>query len=107
MLTIAAGGVLTELLNDQCSLMLPVNQDAVIQALDRLKTASLLQGYRGNPGADYPSITRAVMALQAYVLKHAHEVEEIEINPLIVTPDRAIAADALIRQGDADVRGSN
>ena len=47
------------------------------------------------------------MALQAYVLEHAHEVEEIEINPLIVTPDRAIAADALIRQGDADVRGSN
>lgn len=106
-LTIAAGGVLTELFNDQCSLMLPVNQDAVVQALDRLKTASLLQGYRGNPGADYPSIIRAVMALQAYVLKHAHEVEEIEINPLIVTPDRAIAADALIRQGDADVRGSD
>ncbi|MDG1935099.1 MAG: acetate--CoA ligase family protein [Paracoccaceae bacterium] len=106
-LTIAAGGVLTELLNDQCSLILPVDQDAVLQSLDHLKTAPLLKGYRGKPRADYPSIIKAVMALQAYVLDHAHEVEEIEINPLIVTPDRAIAADALIRQGDADVRGSD
>lgn len=106
-LTIAAGGVLTELLKDQCSLMLPVTQDAVVRALDSLKTSPLLKGYRGKPAADYPSIISAVMALQAYVLEHVNEVEEIEVNPLIVTPDRAIAADALIRQGDADVRGSD
>ncbi len=106
-LTIAAGGFLTELLNDQCSLMLPVTQDAVVEALDSLKTAPLLKGFRGKPRADYQSIMRAIMALQAYVLYHANEVEEIEVNPLIVTPERAIAADALIRQGDSDVRRSD
>ncbi len=103
-LTIAAGGILTELLNDQCSLMLPVDKDAVTRALDRLKIASLFNGYRGKPGVDCSSIIRAIMALQAYVLANVHEVEEIEINPLIVTLDRAIVADALIIQGEADVR---
>ena len=106
-LTIAAGGVLTELLKDQISLILPVNEGEVINALDRLKIAPLLKGYRGKPSANYPSIVRAVMALQAYVFYNANEVEEIEVNPLIVTPERAIAADALIRQGVLDVRKSD
>ena len=106
-LTIAAGGVLTELLKDQISLILPVNEGEVINVLDRLKIAPLLKGYRGKPSANYPSIVRAVMALQAYVFYNANEVEEIEVNPLIVTPERAIAADALIRQGVLDVRQSD
>ena len=106
-LTIAAGGVLTELLKDQFSLILPVNEGEVINVLDRLKIAPLLKGYRGKPSANYPSIVEAVMALQAYVLYNANEVEEIEVNPLIVTPERAIAADALIRQGVLDVRKSD
>ena len=106
-LTIAAGGVLTELLKDQFSLILPVNEGEVINVLDRLKIAPLLKGYRGKPSANYPSIVGAVMALQAYVLYNANEVEEIEVNPLIVTPERAIAADALIRQGVLDVRKSD
>jgi succinyl-CoA synthetase beta subunit len=31
---------------------------------------------------------------------HAGELLELEINPLIVTPDRAVAADALITMGE-------
>ena len=37
------------------------------------------------------------MTLQDYVVAHADRLEEVEINPLICTPNAAIAVDALIR----------
>ena len=36
------------------------------------------------------------------MLAHKDKIEEVEINPLIVTPNAAIAADALIRIGQLD-----
>ena len=97
-LTLAAGGTLTELLDDRVSLLVPVSRDEVRGALDSLRISALLRGYRGKPAADLDAILDAVMAVQAYVAKALPQ--EIEINPLICGPDRAIAADALIRTGD-------
>ncbi len=96
-LTIAAGGVMTELMQDSVSLLLPVREEEVVAALGRLRIAALLRGYRGKPAADMAAIAKAVMAVQAYVTDHAATLQEVEINPLICTPDRAVAADALIR----------
>ena len=99
-LTIAAGGTLTELITDRVSLVLPVATQDIIDALSRLRIAPMLSGYRGAPAACRQSIVDAVLALQSYV--HAHEPFEVEINPLICTPTAAIAADALITQGEPD-----
>jgi acyl-CoA synthetase (NDP forming) len=98
-LTLAAGGTLTELMQDGVSLLLPVTEAEIDAALDRLRIAPVLAGYRGRPGADRAAIARAVLGVQAYVAAHAARLEEVEINPLICTPDRAVAADALIRIG--------
>jgi len=95
-LTLGAGGVLTELLEDTQNLLLPSSRDAMKQALTRLKCAKLLTGYRGNPPADLDAILDAIEALQSYVLANIGEVTEVEVNPLICTPKRAVAADALI-----------
>ncbi len=97
-LTLAAGGTLTELLQDRQSLLLPVDADDVRAALGRLRIAPILQGYRGQPGADLDAIVQAVMQLQDYVGAH-RDVTEIEINPLICTKDRAVVADALLVKG--------
>ena len=97
-LTLGAGGVLTEVLRDTASLLLPVQDSDVEQALTKLNCAPLLSGYRGKPAADVPAITAAVMAVQSYVLANANTVSEVEINPLLCTPDRAVAVDALIRK---------
>ncbi|MEL6617702.1 MAG: acetate--CoA ligase family protein [Pseudomonadota bacterium] len=97
-LTLGAGGVLTEVLRDTVSLLLPVTEDDVRHAVLRLRCAALLQGYRGAPPADMAGITQAVMAVQSYVLEHTDTVSEVEINPLICTPDRAVGVDALIRK---------
>lgn len=96
-LTLAAGGVLTELMQDSTSLLLPVTEDDVTAALRQLRIAPMLRGHRGQPGADMAAIIAAVMAVQAYVTAHATTLQEVEINPLICTPDRAVVADALIR----------
>ena len=97
-LTIGAGGVWTEILRDTQSLLLPVRAQGIAEALGRLRIAPLLAGYRGAPAAASAAIIDAVLALQAYVIAHADDVAEAEINPLICTPTRAIAADALIRK---------
>ncbi|MCK8463754.1 acetate--CoA ligase family protein [Aliiroseovarius sp. S1339] len=97
-LTVAAGGVLTEILNDSQSLLVPASRTDIHAALMRLQIAPLLAGYRGASAADIDAVLDNVMAVQAHVM--AMPVEEIEINPLIVTPNSAVAADALIRNGD-------
>ena len=96
-LTIGAGGTLTELLQDSASILIPSSKANIKQSLTKMKIHKLLLGYRGGPAADIACIINAIMAVQDYVLANVEHLQEIEINPLICTPDAAIAADALIR----------
>ncbi len=97
-LTIGAGGVLTEVLRDTASLLVPSTNDDIRTALGRLRIAPLLEGYRGKPPADMDAIVDAVQAVQAYVIENADTLGEVEINPLLCTPNKAVAVDALIRK---------
>lgn len=99
-LTLGAGGVLTEILQDTVSLLVPSRPDQIRAALMRLKCAPLLTGYRGKPAADIASIVAAVQAVQDYVIINADTVTEVEVNPLICTPSKALAVDALIRKAN-------
>ncbi|MEL7254187.1 MAG: acetate--CoA ligase family protein [Pseudomonadota bacterium] len=104
-LTLAAGGTLTEILQDSATLLLPTTAAEIDVALSTLRMAPVLDGYRGKPAANRRAIVNTALAVQDYVTTHAHRVEEVEINPLICTPDRAVAADALIRiapEGETD-----
>ncbi|TMV10812.1 acetate--CoA ligase family protein [Arenibacterium halophilum] len=98
LLTVGAGGVLTELLDDTASLLLPCTRAQVGEAIQRLRCAPLLAGYRGRPAAHVDAILDAADALHSYVIDHADTLCEVEINPLICTPTRAVAVDALIRK---------
>ena len=97
-LTLGAGGVLTELWQDTVSLLIPVHAQAVEEALRSLRIWPMIEGYRGKPAADLDAIIAAVMAVQDYVIANAASVSEVEINPLMCTPDAAVAVDALLRQ---------
>lgn len=97
-LTLAAGGVLTELLQDSASLLVPASRSAVAGALKNLRIAPVLEGYRGAPAANLEAILDSVMAVQDHVT--AAHPQEVEINPLLCTPAAAIAADALIKAGE-------
>ena len=89
--------MVTEIMQDSTHLILPVSADAVDRALDRLRIAPMLAGYRGAPPADRGAIIQAILAVQDYVLQEAPF--EAEINPLICGTKGAIAGDALITTG--------
>ena len=101
-LTLGAGGVLTEVWQDTVSMLLPVTEAEVRGALNRLRLAPVLAGWRGAPGADLGAVWRAVEAVQTLVTAHAGEIAEVEINPLICREKDAVAVDALIRLNDRE-----
>ena len=96
-LTIGAGGIMTELLQDTTSMLIPSSPATIKQSLTRLKCYRLLTGYRGKSACNIDEIVNAILCLQDYVLANVDIIEEVEINPLICTTRSAIAADALIR----------
>ena len=73
-LTLAAGGVMTEILKDSTTLVLPVTSQDVTEAFQRLKIAPILNGYRGQPAADMPALVDAVMSVQSYVQQNTNDV---------------------------------
>ena len=95
-LTVGMGGVTAELLDDTVTLVLPVTEAEILLAMKSLKLWPLLDGYRGRDRADSGSAAEIAAKLCALMLAHA-SIEEIEINPLIVRADGAVAVDALIR----------
>lgn len=99
-MTLAAGGILTELLEDSASFIIPAPDAVVDDALSALKIDRVLRGFRGGQPADRSSILRAIRCVQKYVMANAAGLQEIEINPLLCTPENAIAADALIQRKD-------
>ncbi len=101
LLTIGAGGVLTELLSDTVTLLLPVTVPEIEAALNSLKTAPVLHGYRGKPAADIDAAVAAIAAIASYAEAHGDTLLELDVNPLIVCERGAFAADALIRLYEA------
>ena len=101
-LTVGAGGVLVELLQDARTLLLPVQRHEVQAALQSLKMMPLLRGFRGRPPGDMPALVEAVMAVADYAQANAHCLLELDVNPVLVMPQGVLAVDALIRlQGDS------
>ena len=92
-LTVGFGGVTAELLADTVTLVCPVTGDQVLAALQRLRLWPLLNGYRGRPWADVAAVVDVALRVQG-MLDGA--VTEVEINPLMVRADGAVAVDAVI-----------
>ena len=97
LLTIAAGGIYTEILKDSQTLILPVSPEDIDKTLSNLKIAPMLEGYRSKPAINRQGLIDTVLALQSYVQAKADDIEELEINPLICGHKTIVAADALIR----------
>ena len=98
LLTVGAGGVLTEILSDTSSVLLPSSKNEVFDCFNQLKISKIAKGYRGALGVDINQIIDAIMKIQDFVLDNRDKLFEIEINPLIVTTSEVIVADALIRK---------
>jgi acetate---CoA ligase (ADP-forming) len=95
-LVIASGGVLVELVRDAERLLLPATGADIERAIQRLKVYQLMQGFRGRPAGDLAAAVRAVEAVAAYAVAQRDRVLEIDVNPLMIQPQGAVAVDALI-----------
>jgi acyl-CoA synthetase (NDP forming) len=98
-LVLGAGGVLTELLADSVTLLPPWTRDSIVAALDRLKAAPLLKGYRGKPVGDIAALVDSILGVARYATANLADVVEIDVNPVIVRPAGlgVVAVDTLIR----------
>jgi acetate---CoA ligase (ADP-forming) len=95
-LVVGAGGVLTELLKDSATLLLPTTRAEIVRALASLKVWKLVEGFRSRSG-DAAAVIAAVESVARFAAAHSARIEELDINPLLVLPRGAVAVDALLR----------
>ncbi len=93
-LTLARGGVEAEADPDVASILLPATKEEIAKALQSLRYAKILNGFRGKPAADTSAIAHAIAGLCTWFTQQP--IRELEINPLALRGKTAIALDALI-----------
>jgi succinyl-CoA synthetase beta subunit len=94
LVTLGHGGVLTELWSDVTHLLAPVTAADVRLALEHLRSAPLLHGFRGRAAADLDALAALVVTLTDSVV--GSDVVEVELNPVLVGANGATAVDALL-----------
>ncbi len=95
-IAVAAGGVLVELLNDVALRLTPLSRQDASEMLRELKTFPLLNGYRGRPKVNIAALEQILLSLSALV-EDIPQIQELDCNPIIVTPESAIVVDSRIR----------
>jgi len=95
-ITVGFGGTLVELLDDVAITPLPAGSAEIRALLARLRGAKLLSGYRGGAAVDLDRLADAIVAIGDAALGFGPDLAVLEINPLLVSPERIEALDALI-----------
>jgi len=98
-LVIGSGGILAELVGDTATLLLPATRAEITAALDSLRVAKLLRGFRNTPPGDTEAALDAIEGIQQFAIRNLATLHELDINPLMVCAagQGAVAADVLMR----------
>jgi len=97
-LTIAEGGIYTELAQDKVTIALPARDEEILAGLQGLRCWPKALGYRGQPACDITKVIALIQATSALYERSCGALSEIEMNPVIAAPSRVVAVDALIAQ---------
>ncbi len=89
------GGTAAELLGDRALGFPPLNERLVRRMLESLKIWPLFAGYRGKPPLAVDGLIEVMIRL-SYLVAEFPEIAELDINPLLVTPEGATALDARV-----------
>ncbi len=93
---VAAGGVLVEVLHDRRLAIPPLDAARARALIDRLRIRPMLDGVRGTPPADVDALAHAVVRLSLLAADLGEQLDALDVNPVIVTPDGCVAVDALV-----------
>ncbi|MCL8207494.1 MAG: acetate--CoA ligase family protein [Actinomycetia bacterium] len=96
------GGILVEVWADVAVRLAPVTEAEARAMVTDLRGAAALGPVRGGPAADVDAFARLVARASRLPFEHP-DIAELELNPVFVGPEGALAADAVVRlQGNGD-----
>jgi acetyltransferase len=90
---VGLGGIFVELLNDTAMRLAPIGRLEARRMLEALRLAPVLHGARGRRPVALDAIADAVARLSVLVAA-VPGIVEIEVNPLVATPDGVMGIDA-------------
>jgi len=93
---VAAGGILIELIEDRAVSLAPMSRAKASELIDRLRLRRLLAGLRGAPPADAAALADALWRLSHLAFDLRANLAEVDVNPVLVRPEGAVAVDALV-----------
>jgi acyl-CoA synthetase (NDP forming) len=99
--TVGLGGIFVEVLGDVSHRVPPFGRDEAERMVRELAGFPLLEGARGRKPADLDALLDVIMAVQRIGLDLGDDVAELDINPLVVKPQGAVALDALVVRREA------
>jgi acyl-CoA synthetase (NDP forming) len=95
-LTVALGGIWTEILKDSAVRILPVRSEEIEKMLGELRGAQLLRGARGQEGVDLQAVSEVIYRVSRLALALGPQLNALEINPLLVKGSHIEALDVLV-----------
>ncbi len=103
MVMVAAGGVALDVWDDRAFLMAPVSAADAARAVRSLRVWPLLTGHRGEPPVDVSALEDVVVAV-GRLGDEVPEVAELDLNPVLVTPEGCALVDVRLRLAPAGAR---
>jgi acyl-CoA synthetase (NDP forming) len=97
-----SGGTLVELLHDASCRLAPLTDRSARQMLDEVRGVALLRGYRGARPADEAALVDILLRV-SLLLDACPEILELDLNPVVVTPEGATVVDARVRVAQRSV----
>jgi acetyl-CoA synthetase (ADP-forming) len=80
---VGAGGTLVEVIQDVATAPAPLSHDAAYRLVRSLRSAALLDGWRGNPARDVDAVVDALVRLGWLAVDLGTPLIDLEVNPLI------------------------
>jgi len=100
MVMAGVGGIAVEVFRDVAFRRAPVPEAEARRMLGELRGASLLGPFRGRPAVDLDALAGVVARIAALAAAEPRLLE-LDANPVMALPDRAVVVDARIRFGEA------
>jgi acetyltransferase len=101
-LLFGAGGQLVEVLQDRALALPPLNTTLARRVMERTRIWTALGGVRGRPPVDLAALTDLLVRVSQLVVEQPR-IRELDLNPVIATPDRVVALDARVVLHGPDV----
>ncbi len=97
------GGQLVEVFKDRALGLPPLNTTLARRMMEKTKIYTALKGVRGRKSVDLVELERMMVRFSQLVVEQ-HWIKEIDINPMLASPDRLVALDARVVVHDLSVR---